>query len=81
MGKKDKGRLHGVITLVDNKTLYNLKDYEGQDPRGATNKREQKVHTDYTNAAKELDRSFHGSQDGQVGPVEKKKKKKGSNRK
>ena len=69
-GKKGKGRLHGTITLVDNKTLCNLKDYEGQNPSGATNKREQKVHTDYISAAKELDKKFHGAQGGQAGPVE-----------
>ena len=45
-GKKGRGRLHGTITLVDNKTLYNPKDYEGQNSSGATNKREQKVHND-----------------------------------
>jgi hypothetical protein len=69
-GEKGKGRLHGTITLVDNKTLCNLKDYEGQNPSGATNKREQKVHTDYISAAKELDKKFHGAQGGQAGPVE-----------
>jgi hypothetical protein len=28
-GKKGKGRLHGTITLVDNKVLCSFKDYEG----------------------------------------------------
>ena len=69
-GKKGKGRLHGTITLVDNKTLCNLKDYEGQNPSGATNRRKQKVHTDYSSSAKELDKKFHGAQGGQAGPVE-----------
>jgi hypothetical protein len=69
-GEKGKGRLHGATTLVDNKTLCNLKDYEGKNPRGATNKREKKVHLEYIQAAKGLDKKFHDTQDGQVGPVE-----------
>jgi hypothetical protein len=68
--KKGKGRLHGTITLVDIMTLCNLKDHEGQNPSGATNKREQKVHTGNISAAKELGKKFHGSQGGQAGPVE-----------
>ena len=44
-------------------------DYEGQNPSGASNKREQKVHADYISAAKVLGKKFHGAQGGQAGPV------------
>ena len=68
--KESKNRLHGAITLLDNKTLCNLKDYEGPNPEVAATKREQKVDRDYIAAAKQLDKRFHETPDGESGPVE-----------
>jgi hypothetical protein len=47
-----------------------MSDYEGQNPSGATNKREKKVHIDCISAAKKLNKKFHGAQGGKAGPVE-----------
>ena len=68
--EKKRGGLLGIITHVGNLAFYSLGDYEWQNPSGATNKREQKVYTDYISAAKELGKKFRGAQGGQAGPVE-----------
>jgi len=47
-GKKGKKRLHGAITLVDSKVLYNLRDYGGHNPSKAANTRKKKVHNNYS---------------------------------
>jgi len=66
VGKKGKGCLHGTTTLVNNKALCSPEGYEGQNPSEATDKREQKVHTDYMSAAKGLGKKFRGAQGGQA---------------
>jgi len=67
---KGSSRPHGTTTLVDNKTFCNPKNYEGLNPSGATNKRDQKLYAGYMSAAKELDKNYHGAQDGQENPAE-----------
>ena len=70
-GETTSNPLHGVTTLLDNKTLCNLKDYEGPNPEQAANKREAKVNPGYVASSRGLDNRFHGTQDGEAGPVEK----------
>jgi hypothetical protein len=62
--------LDGISTLSDAKLVGPGQVYFNQDPKKVVNRRQDKVNREYHNKAKKLDRDYHGTQEGTIGPIE-----------